>query len=225
MHIISNILLIYNFLLGSVQMSTWLEWIQTILPDVPQRFSEDESNCSFWYKNAFTDATMLCTFKKNELRIESESASTITIFKENITRLANFRRIQIDEKMSPLNDGLVSFLSLIRPKLEYQLSLTRKMQLASALQEITMQETDISWLSEEYSTILNNQDLIKKEHKLRARSLDYLSVLLNDLYLDWNRMNGLDGRHNLAVVNQTIFSGDYAALCKNFLSLPVLSFK
>ncbi len=202
-------------------MSMWLEWIQTILPDAPQRFSEDESICHLWYKNAFTNATMLCTFKRNELQIESESASTITIFKENITRLANFRRIQIDEKMSPINDGIVSFLSLIRPKLEYQLSLTRKMQLASALQEISMQESDISWLSEEYSSILNNQELIKKEHKLRARSLDYLTILLNDLYLDWNRMHGIDGRNNLGLVNQTILSGDFTALCKIFLSLPI----
>ena len=202
----------------------WLEWIQTILPDVPQRFSDDESDCCFWYKNAFTDATMLCTFKRNELQIESESASTITIFKENVTRLANFRRIQIDERMSPLNDGIISFLSLIRPKLEYQLSLSRKMQLASALQEITMQETDISWLSEEYSSILHNQDLIRKEHKLRARSLDYLSTLLNDLYLDWNRMHGIDGRNNLGLVNQIILSGDFTTLCTTFLSLPV-SFK
>lgn len=201
----------------------WLEWIETILPNVPQRFSEDESNCRLWYKNAFTDATMLCSFKRNELQIESESASTITIFKENITRLANFRRIQIDEKMSPINDGIVFFLSLIRPKLEYQLSLTRKMQLASALQEITMQEPDITWLSEEYITIINDQELIRREHKLRAKSLDYLTILLNDLYLDWNRMHGIDGRNNLGLVNQTILSGDYTALCKIFLSLPTAS--
>ena len=204
-------------------MSMWLEWIETILPNVPQRFSEDESNCRLWYKNAFTDATMLCSFKRNELQIESESASTITIFKENITRLANFRRIQIDEKMSPINDGIVFFLSLIRPKLEYQLSLTRKMQLASALQEITMQEPDITWLSEEYITIINDQELIRREHKLRAKSLDYLTILLNDLYLDWNRMHGIDGRNNLGLVNQTILSGDYTALCKIFLSLPTAS--
>ena len=201
----------------------WLEWIETILPNVPQRFSEDESNCRLWYKNAFTDATMLCSFKRNELQIESESASTITIFKENITRLANFRRIQIDEKMSPINDGIVFFLSLIRPKLEYQLSLTRKMQLASALQEITMQEPDITWLSEEYITIINDQESIRREHKLRAKSLDYLTILLNDLYLDWNRMHGIDGRNNLGLVNQTILSGDYTALCKIFLSLPTAS--
>lgn len=201
----------------------WLEWIETILPNVPQRFSEDESNCRLWYKNAFTDATMLCSFKRNELQIESESASTITIFKENITRLANFRRIQIDEKMSPINDGIVFFLSLIRPKLEYQLSLTRKMQLASALQEITMQEPDITWLSEEYITIINDQELIRREHKLRAKSLDYLTILLNDLYLDWNRMHGIDGRNNLGLVNQTILSGDSTALCKIFLSLPTAS--
>lgn len=204
-------------------MSMWLEWIETILPNVPQRFSEDESNCRLWYKNAFTDATMLCSFKRNELQIESESASTITIFKENITRLANFRRIQIDEKMSPINDGIVFFLSLIRPKLEYQLSLTRKMQLASALQEITMQEPDITWLSEEYITIINDQESIRREHKLRAKSLDYLTILLNDLYLDWNRMHGIDGRNNLGLVNQTILSGDYTALCKIFLSLPTAS--
>ncbi len=41
------------------------------------------------------------------------------------------------------------------------MSLTRKMQLVDAVQEIAMQETDLSWLSEEYSAILRDQETIR----------------------------------------------------------------
>jgi hypothetical protein len=52
-------------------------------------------------------------------------------------------------------------MSQIRPKLEHQLSLTRKMQLVDAVQEIAMQEGDLSWLSEEYAAILRDQETIR----------------------------------------------------------------
>ncbi len=45
--------------------------------------------------------------------MESESASSIAIAKENLTRLANYRRIAVEENVNT-NDGSVAvFLSLV----------------------------------------------------------------------------------------------------------------
>ena len=49
----------------------------------------------------------------------------------------------------------------IRDKLEYQLSLARKVQLVDAIQEIAMQENNTGWLSEEYAAILHDQENIR----------------------------------------------------------------
>ena len=115
-----------------------------------------------------------------QIVFESESASTVAIAKENVTRMANYRRIQLEETVSAEDSSVASFLSLvsetnyftflsynngsigqIRPKLEHQLSLTRKMQLVDAVQEIAMQEGELSWMGEEYATILREQETIR----------------------------------------------------------------
>jgi hypothetical protein len=45
---------------------------------------------------------------------ESESASTVAIAKENVTRMANYRRIQLEEAVCADDSTVSSFLSLVR---------------------------------------------------------------------------------------------------------------
>lgn len=47
--------------------------------------------------------------------MESESASTIAIAKETLTRLANYRRIVLEEKVDVNESSVNSFLSLVSP--------------------------------------------------------------------------------------------------------------
>mmetsp|Transcript_16480 Transcript_16480/g.15800 ORF Transcript_16480/g.15800 Transcript_16480/m.15800 type:complete len:748 (+) Transcript_16480:77-2320(+) len=191
---------------GTVPLSTLHEWVQTMLPDIPPRIADDSIGEKCFYKNAFTGATTICEYKRNEITFESECASTIAIAKENITRLANYRRIQLEEKLTATSSSVPSFLTLIRSKLEYQLSLARKMELVDAIQEISMQETDISWLSAEYKDILANQEIIRQEFKNRAKSLEYLSGIITDLYVDWHRLQGVDSRTKIPALQHIILS-------------------
>jgi uncharacterized protein YaaW (UPF0174 family) len=46
--------------------------------------------------------------------VESESASTIAIAKENLTRLANYRRIAVEENVQTNDNSVAAFLSLVR---------------------------------------------------------------------------------------------------------------
>ena len=49
----------------------------------------------------------------NQLVFESESASTIAIAKESITRMANYSRVQLEEVLTTSNQSVPSFLSLV----------------------------------------------------------------------------------------------------------------
>ena len=51
----------------------------------------------------------------------------------------------------------------IRPKLDYQFSLARKMELVDAVQEIAMIDNNSNneWMSEEYKEILRDQESIR----------------------------------------------------------------
>ncbi len=97
----------------------------------------------------------------DQIVIESECASTVAIAKETITRLANYRRVTLDEVVNAIDASVPGFLSLIRDKLEYQLSLSRKMQIIDAIQELASQESNPEWLSPEYQEILRDQETIR----------------------------------------------------------------
>ena len=146
---------------GNVPLTTLHDWAQSILPEVPPHIPDDATEEKCYYKNAFTGACTLCEYRRDEIIFESESASTIVIVKENITRMANYRRVKLEERLTAEGLSVVSFLGLIRPKLDHQLSLARKNELVDAVQEIAMQETDTSWLAPEYAEILRNQEAIR----------------------------------------------------------------
>eukprot|EP01035_Chromulina_nebulosa_P027911 gene27911-36771_t len=156
------------FAMRNVQMAVIHEWISAIFPDVPPRLDDSTTE-------------------------QRENASTIAIVKENVTRLANYRRVALEEFLTTHEASVPTFLALIREKLEHQLSLTRKMQLVDAVQEITMQEAgDTPWLSAEYADVLTHQETIRQEFKNRDKSLEYLSGIVTDLYVDWNKLQGID---------------------------------
>lgn len=113
----AHISCIYLFLVGTIgtmSLSTIHEWVQALFPDVPPRLDEYIGNERYYFRNTFTGAITMCDFRSNEILIESESASTIAIAKETMTRFANYRRVNIQEYVTP-NDGSVpSFLGLVR---------------------------------------------------------------------------------------------------------------
>jgi hypothetical protein len=105
--------MLYTYI-GILTIGVCYEWITQLFPDIPTRL-DDESNIDqrFLFRNTFTGATTIAEIRRNEISIESESASTIAIVKENITRLANYRRISIEEAIHPVDLALVGFLSLV----------------------------------------------------------------------------------------------------------------
>jgi len=66
-------------------------------------------------------------------------------------------------------------VSLLYPKLEYQLQLSEKVKLIEALKELQVQESDISFLSEQYKDILVNSDHLIAETKQQTKRIDFLN--------------------------------------------------
>lgn len=195
---------------GNMGLLLLHEWVQALFPEVPPNLEEEATEQRLAFKNTFTGAVSTVEYRRNEIIFESESASVISIAKETVTRLANYRRIKLEESLSPSEPSIGSFLSLIRPRLEHQISLARKMELLDALQEITMQETDTRWLAPEFADMVRDQETIRKEFKSRARSLEYLCGIVTDLFVDWNRMRGVDARHRAAEVQQLLLAPDFS---------------
>mmetsp|Transcript_15697 Transcript_15697/g.26168 ORF Transcript_15697/g.26168 Transcript_15697/m.26168 type:complete len:743 (-) Transcript_15697:124-2352(-) len=204
---------------GSVSLTIFHEWVAALLPGVPSRIDENSIGEEYYFQSVYSGAVTMCYMKKNELTFECESVSTIAIIKENILRYAINRRIELSDTTSCNPDTIGSFLSLIRERLEYQLSLTRKMELIEAIQEITLQEPDTRWLSVEYAEILRDKELIRKEFGNREKSLEVMSGVITDLFVDWHKLRGVDAKAGIPVIAnaiQTVFFEELVQMILNY---------
>jgi hypothetical protein len=61
-----------------VALSTLHEWVQTLLPDVPPRLTDDAIEERASYRNAFTGANTLCEYRKNEVQYCCSQVTTVT---------------------------------------------------------------------------------------------------------------------------------------------------
>lgn len=101
---------------NTMQMQMIVSWIQTIFTDVPQKLlgeDDDVHEVKLYYRNVFTQAIAIVNFRPKELHFECESASTIAIIKENITRLATYNRVKVDESVDVNDATIESFLTLV----------------------------------------------------------------------------------------------------------------
>jgi Bardet-Biedl syndrome 7 protein len=94
------------------------------------------------------------------------------------------------------------------------------MELVDAIQEIVMQEPDISWLSPEYKEILDNQETIRQDVKRRAKSLEFLVGIVTDLFVDWSRLQGIDARSKIPQIQEVIMGA-----AENFDSISEAFFR
>ena len=101
---------------GNVSVAVLLDWVQSLFFDIPPKSDEDEVELQYTFKNVFTGALTLVFLRVNELRFESESASTVTIAKECIEQFATSRRVQIQESISndvTNDEAVISYLNLV----------------------------------------------------------------------------------------------------------------
>ena len=106
-------------------------------------------------------------------------------------------------------DTVPAFLSLVRPKLEYQLSLAHKVRLIEALKEIKMQEADSAYLSPAYVEVLENAASIQKQFKQSPRALESLSGIVTDLFVDMHKFKGRDVKHKIPQLMQLLEHYDH----------------
>ena len=78
------------------------------------------------------------------------------------------------------------------------------MALIEGLKEIKMQEDDLSFLSEEYRAILEEEERITAEIKEQPRQLDYIHGIIKDFFVDWHKFKGSNVKHMLGAIDEVL---------------------
>lgn len=79
-----------------------------------------------------------------------------------------------------------------------------------------MQDSEISFLSEEYADIVHNADKIRREAKERPRLLEMLYGIVSDLYVDMNKFKHRDMTRHIPELMQLLQRYNLEEICAFF---------
>jgi Bardet-Biedl syndrome 7 protein len=166
-------------------------WVSLTLPDVPPHSQEEI--VSLYYTNCVLRTALIVNFSSSWAEFKSESISTITIIKENISQQAAVRKIHLDITCTENPDANSYVLSLLNTQLGSLYDLDSKIQLIDAMKEIEIQG-ELEKFSSEFQEILKKGEEYREAYKKHPKKLQYLQGVITDLYVDTARLNGI---HNI----------------------------
>lgn len=199
-------------------MNVVFEWLQSALPDMAFNLGADATAETVYFKNCYSSAVSMCRLERNNIYFESQSPSTVAVFKEAITRQANFRRVTLNESTRASAEAVEAYLSLFQQNLDYQLSLARKVAVVDAVKEVTHAELGAAsssegslstpaWLPRELHDVYRDSDRICKEYKEKGRVLDYICGVITGAHTDYYRLQGLASKTNPGAVKEAVLTG------------------
>ena len=121
-----------------------------------------------------------------------------------------------------MNDAaVITFVRILYPKLEHQISLAKNFNMLESLKELIVQEKDHdAWMSPEHKKLLQDEERIRREYKSREKSLEALCTAFVDAYNAFMRLrkglNHRKGKGDLAV-RELVMTGDCESITKSFL--------
>nr|XP_039265008.1 Bardet-Biedl syndrome 7 protein homolog isoform X1 [Styela clava] len=207
-------------LTGPFSLAEMHSWVAYSLPDVPDRTPTDDV-ATFSFVNTFLDTVLECTYKKGEGIFKSDNISTISILKDVLTKEATGRKINLNINYDFNQSSIPHTLSLIHPKLDYQLMLAKKVQLIDALKELQVHEGNIDFLAAEYQMILGDSEMLKEEFKKQPAHLERLYGMVTDLFIDKFKFKGVNVKQKVPQLLETLDNYDLSTLIEFFETATV----
>jgi len=202
---------------GSFSLAEMHGWVSSVLPEMPDRCTEDEVTHIF--ESTFIETVLVCTYKRGEATFQSDNISALQILKEVVSRNATQKQSQIAVTTDIKEESVMSCLELLNPKLEHQCELAKHVKLIEALKEISMQEASMAFLSPEYRSVLERADDINNEFRAHPKNLQYLHGVVTNLMVDKAKFKGKDANAQVPMLLQILENYDWETLVAFFAQL------
>ncbi|MFH4983998.1 hypothetical protein AB6A40_010707 [Gnathostoma spinigerum] len=100
--------------------------------------------------------------------------------------------------------------------MEYQSNLLQRFELAEGLKELADNGEDLSFLSPDMSALLDSIDQLHDEATTQSDQLTRLITTITNLYIDYERMVGRNGKTNIEKLHQILRDYNYDELLQFF---------
>uniref|UniRef100_A0A0M3I578 Bardet-Biedl syndrome 7 protein homolog n=1 Tax=Ascaris lumbricoides TaxID=6252 RepID=A0A0M3I578_ASCLU len=157
------------------------------------------------------------SFSRGSAIYRSDNISTIAIIRDVLSKEVTRRQIKVDIQCEMNEESVVHTLQLLHPKMVYQNNLTRRLQLAQALKELSDNGDDLSYLSAEMRDLLESYDKLHEEALTYGVHLDRLIGIITDLYIDKERMAGRNGKAKIEELLRILSKYDATTLQNFFM--------
>lgn len=174
---------------GSFNITQAHSWVSLCLPALPPHVMSGQNQqgreqARLCFINTFVKSHLLVQYEDGDLTFKSDSITTITILKQVITKHATNLGLKVRISTDLNQDSVPHFLKLLDPKMQSQFLLSRQMQLANAMSEVTEFGDDSSYLDPELQFVVNNRESIKEAFDQSERILELMYGMITDLYID-----------------------------------------
>eukprot|EP00803_Ostreobium_quekettii_P008434 evm.model.scf_181EXC.4 EVM.evm.TU.scf_181EXC.4 scf_181EXC:15301-18457(+) len=173
---------------GQFSLSEFHTWLDACLSDVPPRLVDDSVTLHF--RSAVTGTTLTCQYRAKEARLRSDSVTALAIAREGIMQEATAHNQRVTLKSTLDDKSVERCLHVMWPKFVQCRDFDRKLRMLEALEELKLQDGDVSYLSPELKETLERSSEITKEHKRQPQRLAGLTQQIRDLARDWSRLSG-----------------------------------
>ena len=201
---------------GSFSIRQMHEWMMMLFPNYTSHLPKDATSNSILFQNVFLGSGLSCEYEEKQAVFKSDNISTVAIIKEAVTTFATARNVRVSTRFEVNDASVAAMLHRIDPKLVYQSTLARKVELIKGLSELDVQEDDTSYLDEEYADILRNRERYQKEYKQSPMALHNLYGAVTDLYIDYHKFKGRDVRSKVGAISQCLVDYDLHTLIERF---------
>jgi len=166
-------------------------WISICLPSVPPRI-QDGDRASMTYVSTFLGTQLQCTYEPGHAVFRSDNISTISILRDVIVKEATQKNMKLTIQTDADFRSVETTLQKLMPRLQAQQELNNKIEMIEPLKELQSQEGGTEFMSVEHVEILQCADDLLFEFKQQPCHLDRLYGMITDLFIDANRLKGID---------------------------------
>ena len=182
-------------LTGTFSLAEIHTWLSLCLPGLPPHvppLQRDEC-LDLMYENVYTRSPLRVAYKKGHCALTSDNLSALSTVKEVVSREAVQKKAQLNIQLAYQPLSVPHFLTRLRVDLDHFLSLAYKMSVINALDEIRQHEEQYAtFLQPSYIDIIQHSNDIRAAWQTAPASIQFLTTLLEHLYVDKGKLQGRD---------------------------------
>ena len=200
---------------GEFTSSQMFAWISQCVPWSSAAKKRDATTI-LHFRSTFVNSCLQIELSSNKAVFSSDSVTAISIIKELISKQATLQTVSIDTNFKLSPTSIEACLVRMKPQLDEVYDLDRKVSLLGPLKELAAHESDLSFLSKENRSLLQNAAEIEKQVADNPRKLDFLKGIVTDLFVDMCKLKGLDVSSRVSAIFPHLTNYDFASLKSEF---------